>query len=268
VPQTDRETGYFRGGLPYNRLGSESRPLVVFPGLVFEHKPQPRMTIQSYRFLGEDYQVYVVLRKPGPPPGYTFQDMANDYAAMIGEEFDGPVDVIGVSTGGSIALNFAADHPELLRRLVVHSSAYTLSEAAKQLQLRMGELAQQRQWAQVSAVLLSTMFPRSGTLKTLSRPLVWLLAQLMSLSAPDDPRDLVVTIEAENQFNFKEGLAQISAPTLVVAGTEDFFYTPDLVGETAAGIPDARLILYEGMGHPASGKEFSRDVLAFLREER
>jgi hypothetical protein len=54
----------------------------------------------------------------------------------------------------------------------------------------------------------------------------------------------------------------------VVAGTEDFFYTPDLVGETAAGIPDARLILYEGMGHPASGKEFSRDVLAFLREER
>jgi pimeloyl-ACP methyl ester carboxylesterase len=159
------------------------------------------MTIQSYRFLGEDYQVYVVLRKPGPPPGYTFQDMANDYAAMIGEEFDGPVDVIGVSTGGSIALNFAADHPELLRRLVVHSSAYQLSEEAKQLQLRMGELAQGRQWAQVSAVLLSTMFPRSGTLKTLSRPLVWLLAQLMSLSAPNDPRDLVVTIEAEDQFN-------------------------------------------------------------------
>ena len=78
---------------------------------------------------------------------------------------------------------------------------------------------------------------------------------------------IFATIEAEDQFNFKEGLAQITAPTLVVAGTKDFFYTPDLVGETAAGIPDARLILYEGMGHPASGKEFSRDVLAFLREE-
>ena len=267
MPQTDRDSGHFRSGLPYNRLGRGSRPLVVFQGLTFENKPQSRMTIQNYKFLGEDYQVYVALRKPGLPQGYTLKDMAADYAAMIQEEFGGPVDVIGVSTGGSIALNFAANHPELIRRLVIHSSAYKLSEEAKQLQLRMGELAQGRQWGQVSAVLLSTMFPRSGMMKTLSRPLVWLLAQLMSLSAPDDPRDLVVTIEAEDQFNFKERLAQISAPTLVVAGTKDFFYTPDLVGETAAGIPDARLILYEGMGHPASGKEFSRDVLAFLREE-
>jgi hypothetical protein len=38
--------------------------------------------------------------------------------------------------------------------------------------------------------------------------------------------------------------------------------------ETAAGIPDARLILYPGMGHPASGKQFKQDVLAFLREGR
>jgi hypothetical protein len=35
----------------------------------------------------------------------------------------------------------------------------------------------------------------------------------------------------------------------------------------SAGIPNARLILYPGMGHPASGKQFERDVLAFLRAE-
>jgi hypothetical protein len=40
-----------------------------------------------------------------------------------------------------------------------------------------------------------------------------------------------------------------------------------LFRETAAGIPNARLILYKGMGHPASGKQFSRDVLAFLNED-
>jgi hypothetical protein len=39
-----------------------------------------------------------------------------------------------------------------------------------------------------------------------------------------------------------------------------------LFRETAAGIPNARLVLYKGMGHPASGKQFGRDVLAFLLE--
>jgi len=40
-----------------------------------------------------------------------------------------------------------------------------------------------------------------------------------------------------------------------------------LFRESAAGIPNARLILYEKMGHPANGKQFERDVMAFLKEE-
>ena len=88
----------------------------------------------------------------------------------------------------------------------------------------------------------------------------------MSLSAPKDPSDLLITIDAEDQFNFKDYLAQISAPTLVVAGDQDPFYTPTLFRETAEGIPNGRLLLYEGMGHPASGKQFGQDVLLFLRE--
>jgi hypothetical protein len=53
----------------------------------------------------------------------------------------------------------------------------------------------------------------------------------------------------------------------VVAGERDSFYTPDLFRETAAGIPGGELLLYPGMGHPARGRRFERDVLAFLRED-
>ena len=90
----------------------------------------------------------------------------------------------------------------------------------------------------------------------------------MSLSTPDDPSDLLVTIQAEDQFNFKDQLAEITVTTLVIAGDQDSFYTPDLIQETAAGIPNARLILYEGVGHPASGKQFRQDVLEFLRADK
>jgi pimeloyl-ACP methyl ester carboxylesterase len=177
------------------------------------------------------------------------------------------VDVLGVSTGGSIAQHFAADHPDLVRRLVIHSSAHTLSDEAKALQLEIARLAQQGQWRKATPRLIGTAFPRTGIRGALCKPAVWSIAWLISLSAPQDPNDLVVTILAEDRFSFRERLAEITAPTLVVAGTRDPFYTPALFRETAAGIANARLCLYEGMGHPAAGKQFRRDVLAFLKTD-
>jgi pimeloyl-ACP methyl ester carboxylesterase len=234
---------------------------------MFEHKPQPPLTFQWYKFLGDDYRVYVVHRKPGLPRGYTLKDMADDYAVMIREEFGGPVDVIGISTGGSIVQHFAADHPDLVRRLIIHSSAYTLSDEARRLQMQVGRLAQEGRWSQALAVFIRPMFPRSGIMKYLSPPLVWLASRLMSLVMPEEANDLVVTVEAEDKFNFKSRLSEIYAPTLVAAGAKDPFYTPQLFRETAEGIPNARLILYEGMGHPAMGKQFNQDVLRFLKED-
>jgi pimeloyl-ACP methyl ester carboxylesterase len=262
--------GYFRGGLPYNRSGHGPHPLVVFQGLLPENKPQPGLMVRLfrfYKFLEEEYTVYEVLRRPGMPRGYTMKDMADDYASMIREEFGGPIDVIGVSTGGSIAQHFAADHPDLVRRLVIHSSAYALSDEARRWQMRVAHLAQQRRWVRASAVMLRPLFPDQGLMKYLSVPIVWLASLLLGLlAAPKDLSDLVVTVEAEDTHDFKDHLGEISAPTLVVAGDRDPFYTETLFRETAEGIPNARLILYPGMGHPASGKQFGRDVLAFLQE--
>jgi pimeloyl-ACP methyl ester carboxylesterase len=79
-----------------------------------------------------------------------------------------------------------------------------------------------------------------------------------------DPTDLMVTVLAEDAHDFRSRLHEITAPTLVVAGAEDPFYSEALFRETATGIPGAKLILYPGMGHPAHGKQFARDVLEFL----
>lgn len=257
--------GYFRNGLPYNRAGQGPRPMVIFQGLMFENKPQPGMT-SVYGFLKKDYTLYAVLRKPGLPQGYSLKDMADDYAGMIRQEFGGPVDVIGFSTGGSLAQHFASDHPDLVRRLVIHSSAHTLGDQGKQVQLEIGHLARQGQIAQAWEALIGFVLPRAGIWKLLSPPLAWIAARLLSLGGTPDLSDLVVTIEAEDQHAFKDRLSEISAPTLVIAGVDDPFYSPALFRETAAGIPNARLVLYEKMRHPAMGKQFKREMLAFLKE--
>jgi pimeloyl-ACP methyl ester carboxylesterase len=259
--------GYLKCGMAFNRLGSGPTPLIVFQGLMFENKPQPAAMVNMYRFLGNEYTVYIVLRKPGLQNGCTLKEMADGYAAMMREEFgNGPFDVIGVSTGGSIVQIFAADHPELVRRLVIHSSAYSLSEKSRALQMQIARLAAEGRWKEANLIMMAEILPRGGIWNFIKKPLLWLTPVIMGPD-PRDANDLVVTVEAEDVFNFKERLGEIKAPTLVVAGENDPFYSPTLFRETAEGIPNARLKLYPNMGHPATGKQFTRDVLAFLHEE-
>jgi pimeloyl-ACP methyl ester carboxylesterase len=54
----------------------------------------------------------------------SFRQMADDTAALVRKLGVGPVDVLGFSNGGSIAMEMAMRHPGLVRRLVVASVYY------------------------------------------------------------------------------------------------------------------------------------------------
>ena len=125
--------------------------------------------------------------------------------------------------------------------------------------MQVASLARQRKWM---AAYIAQLSPGNK-----SRVVVWMGALVAVLSGvPKDPSDLEVATEAEDKHNFKERLAQIKTTTLVIAGADDPFYPETLFRETAEGIPNAQLILYKGMGHPAHGEQFGRDVLMFLKE--
>jgi hypothetical protein len=79
---------------------------------------------------------------------------------------------------------------------------------------------------------------------------------------------MVVTVEAEDKHVFRDRLAEITASNLAVEGDRDPFYSEALFRKKAAGIPNARPILYQGIGYPASGGQFRRDLLAFLTEKK
>lgn len=258
--------GYFRNGLPYTRIGSGPRNLVIFEGLNFSHKPPSGLMLRwvssSFKRFAKDFTVYMVRRKPRLPTGYSMRDMSEDYATMVKEEFGEPVDIMGISTGGPIAQHFAVDHSNLIHRLVLAMTGYRLSENGKQLQRLLGELVQQGKWRTAAAGMASAIMPRQVT-RLLFKSLFWLFGKHV-FGAPDNPSDGLVELEAEDKHDFKERLAEIKVPTLVIGGEEDFFYP---IRETAAGIPNAKLILYEGVGHFAMMKrQFSEDVIAFLTE--
>ena len=264
-------TGYSKNGLPYFRMGSGQRTIVIFAGGPdFQHKPpsgfQLRMISSSFKELAKEYIVYYMSRRGGLPAGYSTRDMSDDYAAMIKEELAGPVDIIGLSSGGPIAHHFAVDHPDLIRHLVLAETGYRLSEEGKEWTRHVGDLARQGKWRKAAVFMVTAIYPK-GLKKYLFKLFMWLFGKRM-FGTSGDPSDGLVEVEAEVNHDFtSEQLAEIKVPTLVIGGEEDKFY---LNRETAEGIPNAKLILYEGFGHNAfndNKHQFQTDILAFLRED-
>ena len=63
---------------------------------------------------------------------------------------------------------------------------------------------------------------------------------------PADPADVLVTLDAEDAFDVEASLPRVTAPTLVIGGGSDHFYTPELFQGTAAGVQDGRVHIFPG----------------------
>ena len=262
------QTGTFLGEFSYLRLGSGPQNLVILPGTTLDSKPPTRFTAWSYRLgfgrFAEHYTVYVVSRRRGMPPGYSTRDMAADYARVIEDEL-GPSHVVGFSTGGEIAQYVAIDHPDAVLSLALIVSASRLSDEGRRMCERWQALAREARWQELRADMAASTVT-GETNKRLARAFMRVFGRFV-LDAPEDPSDFLITLEADLGHDTTDRLPGISAPTLVVGGSEDPFYSEGVLRETAAGIPDATLRVYEGVGHGVPKerkKQYESDVLAFL----
>ena len=263
--QSVRE-GELYGGLPYLAVGA-GPPLVVFSGLTAEHANPTglarRVELLTLKPMARSFTVYAVNRKPGLPAGSTIADLASHYAEAIAREFPGPVCIQGVSTGGSIAQQFAIDHPQLVRRLVLAATACRLSPHGREVQRRFAELTAEGRPRRAYAALGPTLAATTAGGRAFAA-LMWLFA---GSQRADDPSDMLVTVAAEDTFDASPQLHHITAPTLLVAGGRDRFYSPELFRETTEHIPNARLRLYQDKGHAGvmTYKPAIGEIVDFLR---
>ena len=251
-------------GQPFVRRGSGA-PTILLPGVgPGRHHPsawdRTLLRLETAPLVRE-LDLWTLGRRRGLPEGTTMSDLADDVARAAAEIVDGPVDVVGTSTGGSIALQLAVDHPGLVRRLVLVSSAHRLGDGGREAQRRTAERLRAGDARGASAAMLgqtTTGVPASNALRRLGR-----MAHPVVVGDRHD--DLVVTLDAEDSFDVGDRLGEVAVPTLVVAGGADGFYPLDLVARTVAGLPDATLAVHPRSGHLGLGSRgVAREVLAHL----
>jgi pimeloyl-ACP methyl ester carboxylesterase len=237
------------GRLPYAAVG-QGEPVLVIAGLMPYTGPGgDRMAHAAIGWLEKiaDRRRFVLVnRRPGLPRGMTMAEMAAEHADAIREGLGGRVDVVGTSTGGTIAQQLAADHPDVVGRLELLSTACRLGPAGRVLQRRIAARIRAGARRQAMAVLTADMVPPgrgqtvAGILASVAGPLV--------LRDPQAWDDMATTIEAEDPFDLA-ALRTIQAPTLIIGGRDDRFYAPELFEETARLIPGSELHLLADKGH-------------------
>ena len=239
--------GFLSDGVPYLKIG-QGPPLVIVQGLTPSNDVptwwERRMAVTYGTPLARHFTVYSVNRKRGLSPGESMSDIARHLVNAIEHDVGQPVFLQGSSTGGSV-VQLAADRPDLVRRLVVVSSACRLGPGGRAVQAEVARMTRAGDAADAWAHLMASLMlppvlrgPLRAVARLAVRPMV-----------ADDPTDLLVTLDAEDAFDIEADLPRITAPTLVIGGSKDVLYSRELFEATARGVKDGRAHVFEGWGH-------------------
>src|SRR5918998_1747430 len=268
INQYGFEIGVLGGRHPFVRVGKYRPPLVVLPGLTLDHRPPSWWVMSSYalgfHWLSTARTVYVVQRRRGLPPNTTLRDLADEYAALIRQEW-GHADVMGLACGGAIAQHLALDHPESVESLILVMSGPKLGPAGRDLGLRWLGLAQTGAWALLREELLRAALD-GDTSERLARAYRLLPGE----GRPPDPvdaQDFVTVLSSLLNQDTSLRLPGLSPRTLIVGSGQDPFYPEAALRDLAGAIPHSTLIIHSQDQRGFAKQhalELQDDVLDFL----
>lgn len=179
-------------------------------------------------------------------PVLTMALLADDIAALIAEEADGPAVVCGLSMGGYVAFELVRRHPERVRGLVLADTrAEADSDEARENRLLMARTARSSGTRPIATAMVPALL--AGSTRE-GRPEVVEKVRQMILGTP--VATLVAALAGMAVRRDSTGsLGGISVPTLVLVGEDDGITPPDDARRMAAAIPDAALTVVPDAGH-------------------
>ena len=205
--------------------------------------------------------------RSGKPPGpYDLSQMAGDMIAVLDAEGVDRAHVIGASMGGVMAQIIAVLHPERVRSLVLACTSCRHHPWRRELF---------QEWADAVAAGGTNALGTEG-LQWLVGPRLrkrfgtWLnlLARIL-LQQPSESfvAQVHAILDASDDLRFQ--LAEVTAPTLAITGSQDSLTPIGDAEELAEMIPHARLVELRGAAHGLmveAPNGFNSAVLDFLDE--
>jgi pimeloyl-ACP methyl ester carboxylesterase len=184
-------------------------------------------------------------------PPYTLDDMAGDAVALLDVLGVSAAHIVGVSMGGMIAQLIAINHPERVLSLTSIMSTVggpnvvqAQPEVIAALLVPPGPTRQERV---EHSLAVRRLINGAGVPFDEDRARRKAERAVDRCFHPDGGlRQIVAILAAPDRA---PGLGRLTIPTLVIHGEEDPLVPPDNGRQTAAALPNARLIMIPDMGH-------------------
>ena len=176
------------------------------------------------------------------PRPFGMKALAASVVGVLDREGIEHFDVCGLSLGGQVALQIAADHPGRVRRLVACATAAQVGREAdwNARIARVTEAGMEGVVDQIVERFFSEDF-RNGSPDEVAEARAAVLAA--------DPEGYVGCCESLRDTDLSPALARIRAPTLLLAGSRDVSTPESVMRGLARGIADSRLEVISGVGH-------------------
>jgi len=197
-----------------------------------------------------------------PDGDYTIDDLIADTAALLQALEIKDCLFVGLSIGGLIAQGLAAQHPELVRAMVISNTAARIGTT---------EMWQQR---------IDSL--HAGGIEVLADNIMqrWFANDFRRHCAPEllawrnmltrtPLQGYIGCCAAIGACDFEHSNAELTLPTLVIAGEEDGSTPPELVRATAAMIEGSRFELIDNAAHLPCVEQpelYARILGDFIRE--
>lgn len=199
----------------------------------------------------------------GPQETYTLDNNVEDMEALRQYLGLGRIVVIGGSYGGMVALTYASRYPTCVSHLIAIATVpdHRFLERAKQLLAERGTADQQA----IAQRLWDGNFETEDQLREYFRVTRTLYSVTASEDDPPSPawERSILSPAAINvafggflrSYDVRDQLPNITAPTLVIGGRQDWICPPEFSEEIARLIPNADLRIFEHSGHSVRADE-------------
>lgn len=202
--------------------------------------------------------------RPADPRAYATEDYVNDLEELRGHLGLERINLLGHSHGGLVAIAYAARHPERIDRLILASSLARWSPHQEEAMTAAVDSRAGEPWyPEARAALDAEQAGEFSTDEEMSdlafREFPFYFARygdaereyLESLRADATNADTLRYFNTEifPTFDLRPELERIAAPTLVIAGAEDFITGPPSASEIEQGLADVSKVIIPGCGH-------------------
>jgi len=207
----------------YYEIHGEGAPLVYIPGWGTEIttvSEQITDFAKKFRVIAIDKRGTGRTDKPDVP--YTIEQMADDTIGLMDALKIRRAHILGISMGSMVAQEIAAKYPDRVNGLVLHLGFTRIPLVVK--------------------IMMNLMLYLPGSKKKMEEGMATILGQ----KYPPTPESFRRQGEAVAQFDGRNVIGKIRAPTLIVNASKDQFVPMKITRELAEGIPGAKLILVDG----------------------